>query len=394
MTDIPSDENQLADLIGSIQDRMNDGQDVDLDVVKKEFPKFAHELETYFNCGSLFEQALDDKDRPRSLEDEDRRLDLKAFPIERRLPDIALGTVYRLSAGQAEKSRDLVVMKAWLTPQQRASIERSVRHAMSYQGPGLVPIVDMGRLNQVPFVLREFFGGRNLEQMFDEILLCGGALTMKEAVRGEVGEDVDNVDQESMARAFVANEAHMSTLLGAFRAWARCLDQAHEVGLVHREIEPRNLKIDSDGHCAIGGAGLSWQGTDIDPKRMRDWRPHWLAPEIVDTNWGHVTWLSDVYSLARGLAACLSLEMPSSLDDSEEVLMRIAVGDRTWLDTLPSNLDDELRDLIDRATFPDPSRRLKNLKLFAQKITALIPEDKGRDSIGWAARIFKRSHSS
>ncbi len=385
------EEEELAQLIGAIQDRVNAGEILDLEPIKQANPRFADALESFFNCDNLFKQALGDQDSPGGIPGgEELRLDLKAFPIERRLPDVALGTVYKLSGGQAERPRELVVLRAWFTPQEREKIETQVRHALAAQGEGFVPIIDMGRLNQVPFVLREHFAGRDLEGVFEEIRDGGGQLTMEQAVQGQVGagEDISTADT---ARTLLQNPEHLHTLLSSFRAWAFVLDQAHRRGLVHGEIEPRCLKLDQHGTCAIQGAGLAWRGTGIDPGRMRSWRPHWLAPEVVDSSWGHVTWLSDVYSLMRGLAACLSLEMPEEAERVEDVLMHIAVGDRTWLDALPQGVPEPLRDMIEGATFPDPTRRTTSLAQVVETITGFLKASRGGGRKGWAGRMFRRS---
>ncbi|MFT7619609.1 MAG: serine/threonine protein kinase [Planctomycetota bacterium] len=394
MTDSSADEAELAELVGSIQDRMNDGERVDLEEIKAEFPQFSDDLESYFNCGNLFDEALDDSERISIGRPDEVTANVGAFPVEERLPDIAIGTVHLLSKAKDGKRRDLVVLHPWLTPEQHENIEASVRHTMSYQFEAFVPVLELGRMKQTPYVLREHFSGQSLSKIMDDVVAGGGAFGMEKVMFGENDSPAGSTGKLSRAEVaarLLANSDHIAALLNVFRAWSYALDQAHKRGLVHCEIEPRNLMIDHDGQCAVGGSGFSWHGTGIEPSSLKHWCPNWLAPEVVDSSWGNVTWMADVYGLGRGLAACLSLNLPDEDDDPDDTLMRISVGDRTWLDELPAEIDDDLRELIEEATFPDQSRRLKSLALFGRKLAALVPEDKRRARKGWAGRFFGRA---
>ena len=107
------------------------------------------------------------------------------------------------------------------------------------------------------------------------------------------------------------------------------LAEAHEAGLVHRDIKPQNLML-----CHRGGVpdmvkvldfGLVKESGDADPGLTRDGAsvgtPLYMSPEIASVS-GDVDARSDLYSLGAVAYYLLTAEQPFSGTNAREVMRR------------------------------------------------------------------------
>ncbi|MCB9833618.1 MAG: hypothetical protein H6807_14205 [Planctomycetes bacterium] len=384
MSELPDpQEDALAELLGDLLDRKNRGEDFDLEALKREHPGFAREIESFLGMDEVFADALGDAVLDHAFGDDVAQL-AERFPLADRLDDTAFGSLHRLRAEPGGLPRELITADPMFGRGAHSRLAASLRHAALYQAPGFARILDHGRLDGRAYVVRECLVGPSLRELVDRILESGRMLPAAER-EGE-GRPVDRVEQ---AGRCAASPAHLARLARHFRAWSDILDGGHLRGLVHRELNPDNLGFGANGQAMIQGIGLAWQGTRIEPRLMRGWTPQWLAPEVVDPSWGPVSHLADVYSLGRALSDALALDMPQPADDAAGLLMHIAVGDRAFLELLPRALPASLRELIEQATFPDPSRRLSSLAEFGQRLAEILPPI-GDEPRSWAARLFGR----
>ncbi|WP_442510052.1 serine/threonine-protein kinase PknK [Novipirellula sp. SH528] len=154
-------------------------------------------------------------------------------------------------------------------------------------------------------------------------------------------------------------------LLTLIRQYASALSLMHSRGLVHRDIKPQNLMIDSKGHGRVIDYGLV--GTidfDSDPNGYRDYLvgpPHFFAPESL---WDqYYLPASDVFSLGLVLLDALrvldgsvehlhlSLERSQDNRRDDEAMISEAVGDLS--SDVPSVLREACAEMLQR----DPGDR-------------------------------------
>ncbi|HUA65908.1 MAG TPA: protein kinase [Alphaproteobacteria bacterium] len=143
-----------------------------------------------------------------------------------------MGAVYRAR----QKDLDRIVALKILPPdigQNPAFAERFAREAKALarlNHPGIVTIYDFGRANGLFFFLMEFVDGMNLQQ-----LLNTGRISPREALAIVV--------QICDAMQF-----------------------AHDQGIVHRDIKPKNILLDRRGHVKVADFGLAkLMGTGNEP---------------------------------------------------------------------------------------------------------------------------------
>ncbi len=134
---------------------------------------------------------------------------------------------------------------------------------------------------------------------------------------------VDGAPIDQWARA-----AHASrhAIIAAFRQAGRGIAAAHAAGLVHCDIKPGNILVDSAGEVRVGDFGIAKIEAEHDTQRNARvaGTPAYMAPEQAE---GHVTAASDQFSFCVALWELLAGERPFDTTPSDTV--KAAGGART-----------------------------------------------------------------
>ncbi len=164
---------------------------------------------------------------------------------------------------------------------------------------------------------------------------------------------------------------------------ADALAHAHERGVVHRDVKPSNILLDTWGNAYLGDFGLALlaEDQDADLSELRAGTPGYMAPEQLEGR--GVGPASDQYGLARTL-----LEMLSGGS--------VPVQPSLALEQLPGSLPGELRAVLGRALSRDPAARYPSVAQLAAALgrielaghappMRIAPEVRGRAPFAWCA---------
>ena len=214
--------------------------------------------------------------------------EIAGFRLEELIGEGGMGVVYR--ARQLDLNRTVAIKL--IRPERSGEREFNIRFqreselAASIDHPNVIPIFQAGEVRGVAFLAMRFVAGTDLGRQ-----LCdGGALTADHSV-----ELISHV--------------------------AAALDAARSAGLVHRDVKPANILLDTNDHVYLTDFGLT--------KRLSSKSAHtrtgmWIgsinyaAPEQIEgTSFDARV---DVYSLGCVLCEALTGELPYDRDSDMSLM--------------------------------------------------------------------------
>jgi len=150
--------------------------------------------------------------------------------------------------------------------------------------------------------------------------------------------------------------------VGAMIEVCDALAAAHAAGVIHRDIKPQNLLVDSAGRCRVVDFGIARFEQDVarlTRTNIRMGSLGYMAPEQ-QRNARGVDHTADIYALGATLLYLLTSETPTDLDRSLEYF-----GPR---------LHPDLAHVIMRATLSAPAHRYNAVTRLGGVLTRVLEE--------------------
>jgi serine/threonine protein kinase len=193
------------------------------------------------------------------------------YRIESVLGVGGMGQVYR-AVGPDGGPVALKLVKADLARDQtfRKRFDREARIAQQVSHPNVVPVLDTGEENGIPYLAQRFVGNGNL---------------------------ADRIEQDG--------QLQLDTITKVCDEVAAGLDALHQNGLVHRDVKPANILLDETGTAFITDFGLAKdsQGSLLTRPGQALGSLDYMSPEQIRSE--EVSAATDVYSLGCVMWECL-----------------------------------------------------------------------------------------
>jgi hypothetical protein len=152
------------------------------------------------------------------------------------------------------------------------------------------------------------------------------------------------------------------------------LQEAHRLGVIHRDVKPSNCFLDRDGRVKIGDFGLS-KSLISDQQLTKTGSflgtPLYSSPEQIRGE--PVNEQTDVYSVAATLYFLLTGKAPFQSGDALATLARIAADDPPPMRIVRPEIPEALDRIVLRGLERERSRRWQNLGEFAEALRAFLP---------------------
>jgi tetratricopeptide (TPR) repeat protein/predicted Ser/Thr protein kinase len=190
--------------------------------------------------------------------------------------------------------------------------------------PRLVPIFEVGEYEKKPYFVMELIEGRSLQRLLRE-----------ETVPGRrVAEIVREV--------------------------ALALKHAHENGIIHRDVKPENILIDSSGNPRLMDFGLA-----IDEETEERFTapgailgtPEYMSPEQAAGATSELTEATDIYALGAILYHALVGKPPFQATEMHRVIYKVITLEPTPPRRLDPKIHQDLETITLRCLMKEPTRR-------------------------------------
>jgi serine/threonine protein kinase len=198
------------------------------------------------------------------------------YRVEELLGEGGMGLVYRATSPTGEVVA-LKLVKGEIAKDDvfRRRFDREARTAARVGHPNVVPVIDTGEFNGIPYMAQQFITGGSLEHRIKRDGKLGLALTLDICTQVADG-----------------------------------LDAMHAEGLIHRDVKPANILLDETDKAYITDFGLmkDREASVLTRPGQALGSMDYMAPEQIRGE--EVTAQSDVYALGCVMCECLSGKPP------------------------------------------------------------------------------------
>jgi serine/threonine protein kinase len=186
-----------------------------------------------------------------------------------------MGRVYLARGGGQQVALKLVHAELASDAVFRKRFAREARIAQQVKSPHVVPVIETGEHEGVPFMAQRLIVGESLERRLKR-----------------------------------DGQLDLTTTLDICSQVALGLDALHAAGMIHRDVKPGNVLLEKGGTVYITDFGLAKdrQGTQYTSLGQALGSLDYMAPEIFDN--AELTPAADVYALGCMIIECLTGSAP------------------------------------------------------------------------------------
>lgn len=206
-----------------------------------------------------------------------------------------MGVVYRAWQKTLEREVALKLLSAgpWASDEFIASFRREARNAAGLQHPNIVAVYEMGEQDGLIFYVMQLVRGESLA----ETLRRRHTLPAQEAA-------------------------------GLLRTIAEAVDYAHRMGVLHLDLKPGNVLLDSRGEALVTDFGLArrlGQAPSVENEQVSG-TPSYMAPEQAQVRSSRLSAATDIWGMGAILYEMLTGVPPFTGSDPHEILGNVLNG--------------------------------------------------------------------
>lgn len=275
------------------------------------------------------------------------------YKIEEKIGDGGMAVVYRGVDTLLGRSVTIKILRENLAgdPDVVRSFRREAHAAASLSHPNIVNVYDVGREEDVYYIIMEFIDGRSLKEVIQE-------------------------------EGRISPEAALSIALQICEA----LQHAHCHNIIHRDIKPHNILITREGRAKVTDFGIARAITSATVTYTQSivGSVHYFSPE--QANGGLAVERSDIYSLGIVLYEMLTGAVPFSGDTPVSIALKHVREEIPYPSELNPDIPSELEDIIMKAVEKAPDDRYAS----AEELAADLKELQGALQRGEAGPSGKK----
>lgn len=218
--------------------------------------------------------------------------------------------------------------------------QREALSATSLTHPHIVNIFDVGEDEELHYLVMEYIEGQTLKKFIQ----TNGPLQVHQAVN-------------------------------IMRQLVSAIANAHHNGIVHRDIKPQNILMDSEGNVKITdfGIAMALSATAHTKTNSVIGTVHYLSPE--QARGGMATKKSDIYSLGIVFYELLTGELPFSAETAVAIALKHLQEETPSVRLAFPGIPQSVENVILKATAKDATYRYQSAdEMYEDLLTVLSPE--------------------
>jgi serine/threonine-protein kinase len=260
------------------------------------------------------------------------------YEIMRELGRGGMGTVFEARDLVLDEPVALKVLAGPLDENQEKRFIQEIRLTRQINHPNIVRVHTFERWRELRFIVMEYIDGVDLRRWAE-------------------------------ARRPIPLGRAMEIVAGV----AAGLAAAHRLGIVHRDVKPENVLLDSEGRPRLVDFGIARQGdVHLTREGLVMGSPAYMAPEQIRGQAADQR--ADLYALGVLTYFLVAGREPFSSDNVAEVLQQQVEATPPPLSQFRPNVPPAIQTMVDRALAKDPNRRPASVFAFLEELTAARAE--------------------
>ena len=347
--DRQDDINDIDEIVSRYLDRINSGETLNPLEILAEHPGLGGEilkdLQTY--------HSLDSSGAAPPLGT------LGDYTLRRQIGRGGMGVVYDAWQNSMDRRVALKVLPVGVAVDEKAfqRFMREARTAGRLDHPNVVHVHGLGIDEQTPYYAMEYVEGQTLAQ-----ILTG----LKDA---EPETDTVFGKKERVG--------YFETLADAFADVSDGLQHAHSKGVIHRDVKPSNLILDSEGRLRVLDFGLARLEGQESLTISGDFigTPAYVSPEQARRQKIPIDHRTDIYSLGATLYEMLISRPPFRGGDHADTLSQIIERDPTEPRKINPRVPKDLETIVLKCLRKEPEDRYGTAEALAQDLRRFVRGD-------------------
>jgi serine/threonine protein kinase/tetratricopeptide (TPR) repeat protein len=408
----------LGELVFEYLAALEAGRPLDRQEMLKRHPQFTAELSAFFV----------DQDRFDHLAEPLRRAVAPTFPFDIALADAnsqhgaralgdfrilrevgrgGMGVVYeaeQISLGRQVALKVLPFAGA-MDARQLQRFRNEAHAAAQLHHTNIVPVYYVGCERGAHFYAMQFIQGQSLAEVIAELRLNAedrmtndeSQRTMPYVPQAEANTGVRH-STLGLLSSFGIRDSSFFRMVAQFGIQAaEALDAAHQQGIVHRDVKPANLLVDTNARLWVTDFGLAQVQGDARMTMIGDLvgTLRYMSPEQALANRGIVEHRTDIYSLGATLYELLTLQSAFASQNRQELLRQIVTEEPIPPRRLNPRVPLELETIVLKAMEKNPEERYGTAQALADDLRRFLNDEpiKGkRPTFLQRARKWARRH--
>jgi WD40 repeat protein/serine/threonine protein kinase len=408
----------LAHLVDEFAERYRRGEQPSVQEYAERYPDLADKIRDIFPALAEVEEVKDERP-PSATPSLPPLQQLGDFRILREVGRGGMGVVYeaeQISLGRHVALKVLPAQKGQ-DAKQRRRFEREARAAAKLHHTNIVPVFGVGEHDGLPYYVMQFIQGQGLDAVIEELRrmrsvglishLPGGLKQVENSPRADgaatsvarsllsghlpgdpssehpvtealadsttppaaTGRNSDTASRVSSSLSLPGQGDEQQPRARRLSYWqsvanigvqvADALEYAHRQGVLHRDVKPSNLLLDTHGTVWVTDFGLAkaedQQGLTATGDVLGTLR--YMPPEAFD---GRADARGDVYALGLTLYELLAFEPAFSDADRPRLVKKVTTAEPTRLGLRNIEVPRDLETVVHKAIDRDPGRRYQS----------------------------------
>ena len=226
---------------------------------------------------------------------------------------------------------------------------REAEVASKLDHPGICAVFDAGEESGIPYIAMRYVEGVPLAEWISRAREQAGAGSSSSATRAEILEAVEIIEKAAQA-----------------------LHAAHEAGVIHRDVKPRNIMVTPAGEPVLLDFGLAGITTGDRPDFTRTGEifgtPAYMSPEQVEARRQRLDRRTDIYSLGATLYECITLAPPFDAPTREGLYRAVRFQDPADPRQCNPRIPADLKVVLQTALEKDREHRYASAHDFAEDL--------------------------